>query len=75
MMCSCVSTRGQRVGRVTGQHRHDGLVQELAVVELGGDAMHRHASELAAQFDRALVRVQAQEGRQQRGWMLTMRPR
>ena len=58
--------RGQRVLGVVGQHRHDRLRDDRPVVEVGGDEVHRRAGHLAAGLDRAPVRVQAGERRQQR---------
>mmetsp|Transcript_42317 Transcript_42317/g.99297 ORF Transcript_42317/g.99297 Transcript_42317/m.99297 type:complete len:254 (+) Transcript_42317:3155-3916(+) len=58
--------RGQRRGIVARQHRHRGLHDDGAMVELGGHEMHRGTGQLAAHCQRPLVRVQAGEGRQQR---------
>jgi len=59
--------RRQRMFVVARQHRHHGLGQDRAMVEFGRDLVHGSTGELAAGVNRALVRVQPREGRQQRG--------
>ena len=67
--------RRQGVGRVAGQHRYHGLIQDGAHIQLGRHQVHRAAGELAARVNGALVRVQPGEGRQQRGMDVDQPPR
>ena len=57
----------QRVGVVTHANGHHGLHDDGPVVELGGHKVHCGADHFAACVQSTLVRVQAREGRQQRG--------
>src|SRR5437762_2126286 len=57
--------RQRRFG-IVGQDRHDRLGNDRPVVELGGDEVHCHASELAARGDCAAMRVKPRERWQQR---------
>lgn len=56
---------GQPLGGVAGQHRHHGLVQDLAVVQLGRDLVHGGAGKAATGIDGPLVRVEPGKGGQQ----------
>jgi hypothetical protein len=56
---------GQRVGGVAGQHRHAGLAQDRAGIQVGGHLMHGAAGLGVARLQRALVGVQAGVFRQQ----------
>jgi hypothetical protein len=58
--------RGQRARR-RRQHRHGRLHHDGPVVQLGRHEVHRGAGQLAARLQCPAVRVQAREGRQQRG--------
>jgi len=52
---------------VARQHGHHGLIEDVAVVELSGHAVHGGTGESAAHVDGALVGVQAGESGQQAG--------
>lgn len=67
--------RGQRLGRVIGQHGHNGLLQNGADIQLRRHTMHGAAGKLAARINGALVGVQAGEGGQQRGVDVDHAPR
>ena len=58
--------RGQGVRVVGIQHRHRGLHDDRAVVEFRRHEVHRAAVNLDAGLERAPVRMQAGERRQQR---------
>ena len=53
--------RGERVGRVARQHRHRGLGDDRAGIEVGRDEMHRAAADARAGIERLLLGVQARE--------------
>src|SRR4029453_9549665 len=59
--------RSKRVGGVIRQHRHRGLGDDRAGIEVGRDKMYRAAADAGAGIDRLLLHAQAREGRQQRG--------
>lgn len=59
--------RSQQLGRVTGQDRHQALLQNGASVQISSDLVHRAAGELATGINRPLVGMQARKGGQQRG--------
>ena len=58
---------GQGIGTVTGQHGHNHLPPYRPVVQFGRDLVNRGAGKTTTGIHGALVRVQAREGREQRG--------
>ena len=57
--------RGERIFIVTRQHRHRGLDDDRAVIQLRRDEMHRAAVHTHAGVQRLAVGVQSGERRQQ----------
>ena len=64
---------GEGVGRIIRHDGHGGLADDRALVDAGGDVMHRAARQPTASDDGALVSVKAGKARQQ-GWVYVDHP-